>query len=136
MPPTRRGRALAALAAGLAILVVGCGRDDFDNDPRPALAAEISIEIGEQKVAVSPADFGAGLANFTIANLGDVPASVTIDGPTQVESEEIAPGAVAVLKTEMATGDYEASADGTDTEPFEFEVGPDRESAQNDLLLP
>jgi len=125
-----------ALAAGLAIVAVGCGRDDFENDPRPALPAEISVEIGDKAVVVSPSEFGAGLVNFTIANLADTPASVEIDGPTVAESEEIAPGATGILKVEVETGDYEASVQGAEAAPFEFEVGPDRESAQDDLLLP
>lgn len=133
----RRGRALAALAVALAaVAVAGCGRDDFENDPRPPLPAEVSIEIGEDEVVVSPAEFGAGLVNFTIANLGDTEASVAIDGPTTAESDEVAPGGTTILKTEVVTGDYEASALGTEATPFEFEVGPERSSAQDDLLLP
>ena len=132
----RRGRALFALAAGLAILVAGCGRDDFENDPRPALAAEVSIEINDDKLTVAPSAFGAGLVNFTIANLGDSAAAVEINGPTTDESEEVLPGGTTILKTEVVTGDYEARASAGDAEPFEFEVGPDRESAQDDLLLP
>jgi hypothetical protein len=117
-------------------VAVGCGRDDFENDPRPALPAEISVEIGEKAVVVSPAEFGAGLVNFTIANLADTPASVAIEGPTAAESEEVTPGGTTTLKVEVETGDYEASVPGADAAPFEFEVGPDRESAQDDLLLP
>lgn len=133
----RRGRALVALAVGLAALAVGaCGRDDFENEPRPAVPAEVSVELGADEVSVSPAEFGAGTTNFTIANLGDVAASLVIDGPIEAESDEVPPGGSAVLKTELDTGDYEASASGVESEPFEFVVGPDRESAQDELLLP
>ena len=126
--------ALAVIAGALAL--AGCGRDDFENDPRPPLPAEVSIEIGEDAVIVSPAEFGAGLVNFTIANLGDTEASIAIDGPTTDESDEVAPGGTTILKTEVSTGDYEAEALGTEASPFQFEVGPERESAQDDLLLP
>lgn len=133
----RRGRALVALAvAAGALALAGCGRDDFENDPRPPLPAEVSIEIGKEEVVVSPAEFGAGLVNFTIANLGDTEAAIAIDGPTTAESDEVAPGGTTILKTEVSTGDYEAEALGTEASPFRFEVGPERESAQDDLLLP
>ena len=133
----RRGRALIALVVAVgAVALTGCGRDDFENDPRPPLPAEVSIEIGEKEVIVSPAEFGAGLVNFTIANLGETEAAIAIDGPTTAESDEVAPGGTTILKTEVSTGDYEAEALGTDASPFEFEVGPERESAQDDLLLP
>jgi hypothetical protein len=45
-------------------------------------------------------------------------------------------GGNTILKAEMRSGDYEASADDAEVRPFSFTVGPDRESGQNDLLLP
>lgn len=133
----RRGTALFAVAIALAaVTVAGCGRDDFENEPRPPLPTDVSVELGEDAVVVSPAEFGAGIATLTIANLGPVPASLAIDGPSAAESEEIAPGDTAVLKAELVTGEYEAGVVGTDVEPFLFDVGPERDSAQNELLLP
>lgn len=133
----RRGRALVALAVGLAALAIAaCGSDDFENEPRPAVPAEVSIELGDRSISVSPSEFGAGLTNFTVVNLGDVVAAIEIDGPTDAQSDEISPGDTATFKTELTTGEYEATASGGVAEPFEFAVGPDRESAQNELLLP
>lgn len=133
----RRGRVPVVLAAGLAALTVtACGSDDFENEPRPPVPAQVSIQITDDGLTVSPAELGAGIANFAIVNLGDVPAGVEIDGPTVGESEEIAPGTSTALKMEMETGDYEASPVGGGATPFEFTVGPERESAKNDLLLP
>jgi hypothetical protein len=133
----RRGRALVALAVGLAALAIAaCGRDDFDNDPRPPLTAQITVKIGDGEVVVSPREFGAGLVNFQIANFESTPATLSIEGPTEAVSEEIPARGNNSLKTEVETGSYEASADGVEATPFSFEVGPQRESAQNDLLLP
>jgi hypothetical protein len=132
----RRGIALL-LSMGLAALVVaGCGRDDFENEPRPAVPAEITVEIGTGEVVVSPASFGAGLVNFTIANLTKTPTTLAIIGPTEAETDEIPAGGNTILKAEMRSGEYEASADDAEVRPFSFTVGPDRESGQNDLLLP
>ncbi len=133
----RRGRALVALAAGVAALTAtACGSDDYENEPRPPAPAQVSIQITEDGLTVSPAELGAGIANFAIINLGDVPTGVEIDGPTVGETEEIPPGTSTALKMEMETGDYEASPVGGGAAPFEFTVGPERESAKNDLLLP
>ena len=133
----RRGRALVALAAGLAALAIAaCGGDDFENEPRPAVPAEVSIELGNDSISVSPSEFGAGLTNFTVVNLGDVAAAIEIDGPTNAQSDEVSPGGTATFKTDLTSGEYEASASGAVAKPFEFAVGPDRESAQNELLLP
>ena len=134
---SRRGRALVALAVAVASLAVAaCGRDDFENNPRPPGAIPISVQVNDDQITVSPAEFGAGIADFTIVNLGDVPTAVEIDGPTAGESDEIAPGTSGVLKMEMDTGDYEATALDLDAESFDFVVGPERDSSNNDLLQP
>ena len=125
------------LAVALAALTLGaCGRDDFENEPRPALPSEISVKIGDGKVVVSPSQFGAGLANFTVVNLGDTTTSLSVNGPTEFETAEVAPGTNTIYKTEIDTGEYEATATSAEAAPFQFEVGPDNDSAQNDLLLP
>jgi hypothetical protein len=128
---------LVVLGVGLAaVAVAGCGRNDFANDPRPAVPAEVTVKIASDGIAVSPKEFGAGLVNFTIANLTNTPGTLVIQGPLNAQSDEITPQGTAQLKVEMKSGDYEASADGISATPFSFTVGPDRPSGQNDLLLP
>jgi hypothetical protein len=61
---------------------------------------------------------------------------LAIDGPTVAESDQVAPGGTATLKTELVTGSYRAAAEGTEATPFNFEVGPERPSAKDELLLP
>ena len=94
------------------------------------------MAILEDSLRVSPGTFGAGLVNFTIANLSDSEASIEIDGPTQSESQEIAPGDNAILKAQMEEGSYTFALGGATSQPVLVEVGPERESAQDDLLLP
>src|SRR5829696_182284 len=133
----RRGQALLVGSALLAALVVtGCGRDDFKNDPRPPVPAEVAVKIANSGVGISPKEFGAGLVNFTIANLTERPGTLAISGPVDADSDEIAPGAAETLKLQMKTGTYEASVSGIAVRPFNFTVGPERPSAKNDLLLP
>lgn len=125
------------MAVGLAALVIAaCGRDDFDNDPRPPVPAEVAVKIGDGAIVIAPKEFGAGLVNFEIANFEDTPATFSIEGPTEAVSDEIPARGNNSLKTELETGSYEASADGVEARPFSFEVGAERESGQNDLLLP
>jgi hypothetical protein len=133
----RRGRApLFAAALVTALVVAGCGRDDFENDPRPAIPAEVSVKIAKDGVAVSPKEFGAGLANFTIANLTTKPETLAIHGPVDADSDEIPATGTGTIKIDMKTGSYEASVSGIAVRPFSFTVGPERPSGQNDLLLP
>jgi hypothetical protein len=127
---------LAAAVALAALVVAGCGRDDFNNDPRPPVPAEVSVKIATDGVAVSPKVFGAGLVNFTVANLTNETGSLAIHGPVDATSNDIGPGDADTVKVAMKTGSYEASVDGFAARPFSFTVGPERPSGQNDLLLP
>jgi hypothetical protein len=127
---------LAALALPAALIATGCGRDDFKNEPRPPVPAEVAVKIADSGVGVSPREFGAGLVNFTVANLTDTPGTLAISGPVDADSDEIPPGAAETFKVQMKTGTYEASVSGLAVKPFSFTVGPERPSAQNDLLLP
>jgi hypothetical protein len=133
----RRGRALFAFAVALAsVSLAACGGEDFDNEPRPPVVLPVSIQVADDNLTVSPREFGAGIARFTIVNLGGITTAVELDGPTSEETDEIAPGTSTVLKMEMEPGDYEAIALDLDAEPFAFSVGPERETASNDLLQP
>lgn len=135
--PRRRGRgAVALVAAAAALALPACGGNDFDREPRPPVPAEVNVKISDDAVVVSPREFGAGLVNFSVANLSTRDASLAIDGPTAGESAAMAPGANAVLKMETETGDYTATANGTFAAPVFFSVGPERASAENELLLP
>jgi hypothetical protein len=125
-----------AAALVTALVVAGCGRDDFKNDPRPPIPAEVSVKIAKDGVAVSPKEFGAGIVNFTIANLTTEPGTLAIQGPVNADSSEIPPTGTGTIKVEMKTGSYEASVTGFAARPFSFTVGPERASGQNDLLLP
>jgi hypothetical protein len=133
-----RGRLLPFVAAVIAagLILAGCGRDDFKNDPRPPIPAEVSVKIARDGVAVSPKEFGAGLVNFTIANLTTQPGTLAIQGPVNADSDEIFPAGTGTIKVDMKPGSYEASVSGVAARPFSFTVGPERPSGQNDLLLP
>lgn len=120
----------------VALVVAGCGRNDFNNDPRPPVPAEVSVKIAPAGVVVSPKEFGAGLVNLTVANLTNKTGSLAIHGPVSADGNEIPPGDADTLKVDLKTGNYEASVNGIALRPFNFTVGPERPSGRNDLLLP
>lgn len=86
---------------------------------------------------VSPDEVGAGMANFTISNQSGDPARFALSGPTEDSTAEIAPGMTANLKTDLESGTYEVSVGaGARPRPDRLDVGPERPSSQNELLLP
>ena len=140
----RRSRriALLASAAVIGIVVAGCGSEDFPNDPRPPAPIELTAKVDDRKVIVSPTEFdgepvGAGLANVTIANLTNEGTALTFAGPDRdwTTNPVVANGTLE-YKLDLQTGNYIVTAEDESVRPMEFEVGPERESAQNDLLLP
>jgi hypothetical protein len=135
----RRGAVLAG-AFSLLVAVSGCGADDFENNPRPPAPVELTAKVDDKSVLMSPSAVGAGLAVITVSNQSRDPINLTIVGPApedEAESGEIAPGGVGNLKAELVEGEYEVSAgDSSRVKSAELAVGPERESSQNELLLP
>ena len=124
-----------ALAAALSL--ASCGEDDFANDPRPPAPVQLTARIGDDDVTVSPQEIGAGIASITISNQSKDPASLVLEGPTDEASEEILPNNVATIKIVLDEGEYTATAgEGNEQREGVLNVGSERASSSNDLLLP
>ena len=137
---------LGALSA-MALVIAGCGSDGdgYDNASRPPAPVSISIAITDGRIGVSPAEIGAGPVVLLISNQSDRSRDVTLtasdgsDGScvdSDASSGPINPQGVARMQLPLVEGTCEVSvADGT-IEPTRLTAGPERESAQQDLLQP
>jgi hypothetical protein len=118
----------------------GCGATDYPNEDRVPSPIETTASIGPRTVTVSPDKFGAGIVNVTVANLSDSPASFvlkTAAGKTAASSGTLQPSSVTTIKTKLKQGNYQAIAGGvTGIRAGKIEVGPERRSSQNKVLLP
>lgn len=130
---------LAGLATvtALALGISACGSEDHPNEDRPPAPIEMTAKVTDQKVTINPGNVGAGLANVTLANLSSDPVQLTFDGPTTASSSVVEPGSVGRMKLDLEEGDYSVGP-GQESlaEAYELEVGPERPSSQNELLLP
>jgi hypothetical protein len=132
----RRARFLGLVVAG-ALVPAGCGSDDHPNEDRPPAPIELTAKVTKKKVTISPPEVGAGLANITLANLSSDPVTLTLEGPDSLSGSTIAPHNVGTLKFDLSEGPYSVGA-GADSSaaPTRLEVGPERPTSQNELLLP
>jgi hypothetical protein len=136
-----RSRLIAPLAALVAAFALGAcgGEDDFENEPRPPAPIELTARIADDVINVSPSrasEVGAGIATITISNQSQDPAILVLEGPTDDQSDEITAGGTGSMKVALEEGDYTVSAQDSDARETKLEVGPERETSQNDLLLP
>jgi hypothetical protein len=142
-----RGRSGIALLTGV-VLLSGCGSEDFDNDPRPAAAEELTAVIQEDKITVSPdgtkGTLGAGPFLITISNQTGEEYTVILDGEpleTVVQTRAINALDTGTIQQTLAEGSYEVrtgseKAQEREIQPAELTIGPPRKSSNDDLLLP
>ena len=102
------------------------------------MPVNVSVLVGPQRITASPDEIGAGPATLLIANQSGASQTLTIDGPRlQRTVGPIPPQDTATVKVTVQTGDYGISADeAAGVRDATLTVGPPRESAQNELLLP
>jgi hypothetical protein len=132
------------IALATSALLAGCGGGggDYANNPRPPAPINVTAAITDDRITVSPKEFGAGPVVFIIANETKDARQVTLEADTssgpgiKQTTSPINPAGTATLKVDMKTGDYEVRVDGGSSKPAEVTVGPARESAQNELLQP
>jgi hypothetical protein len=136
-------RAVSLFAAALCVAVLaGCGSDDFENNPRPASALEITGVIQKDKVTISPDQFGAGPILLTISNQTKEAHTVTLEGESLRERVgPINPLDTATIQANVDTGTYEVRAGSSqavaqEIQPAELDVGESRGDSNDELLQP
>jgi hypothetical protein len=144
----RLSRLHAALGATAlaAPLVAGCGGSDTHaNEERPPSPIVVTASISKDKVSVSPASFGAGPIRLIVTNQTDRSQQITLesaedpgssDAGIRQETGPINPRDTASLAATVTEGRYHVHVKGNDISSAKLDVGEQRESSQQDLLLP
>jgi hypothetical protein len=133
-------RALTGAAVvSLVVVAGGCGSDDeARSDERPPVPINISINLNEERITASPDKFGAGPITMLVANQSGAAQTLTIEGPRLRRSVgPINPQDTATVRLRVEPGEHTLSAgESAGLREATLAVGPERPSAQNDLLLP
>jgi hypothetical protein len=129
----------------VAAFVVGCGGgSSYKNDLRPPAPLNITASVSDRGIAVSPNSFGAGPIVLIVTNQTGASQEITFEsnelgasrpGVTQT-TEPINPLGTGQLKVNVTEGRYRVRAGSADISPAEITVGPERRSAQNQVLQP
>ena len=135
-------RAAAALAAGAACALAGCGGggEDYANKPRPATPINVTAAISDKKISISPKQFGAGPVVIIVSNQSGSEQTVTLQtdeiGGTQAgikqSTDPIAPRGTGTLKADVREGTYALSVA---TAPARHARGRRRRKSAQDTLL-
>ena len=143
MRTARKTRWFMLLALGtLSVSALGCGGEDFKNEPRPPVAIELTGVIQRDKVTVSPAKVGAGPISITIANETDEAHTLTLEGERIRERVgPVNPRDTATIQKTLAPGSYEVRAGSSEAVPKEIApakltVGRQRRDSSDQLLQP
>ena len=144
MQRINRARMLAVTAV-LSGTAVACGdEDDYANEPRPPAPIVVSAAVTDNRVSVSPKEFGAGPVNLIVTNQTERAQEITLETDEiggsspgiQQSTGPINPGDTASLKADLASGTYRVGVDSDNIRAAALDVGDERPSAQNDLLQP
>ncbi|UGS35460.1 hypothetical protein [Capillimicrobium parvum] len=137
--------ALGATAIA-APLLAGCGNDrTHANEERPPSPIVVTASISKHKVSVSPTTFGAGPIRLVITNQTDRSQQITLESADdpgsgnagiRQETGPINPRDTASLAANVTQGPYRVHVKGNDISAARLDVGEERASAQQDLLLP
>jgi len=144
---TRRGGIALLAGAAVAVAAAGCGEDDFENEPRPAVTDELTAVIQDDKVTVSPDGRGrrkvrAGPILITISNQADQAHTVILEGDeVREETQEVNPLDTATLQKTLNEGTYEVRAGSEEAQrreiaPAILVIEGKRKSSNDELLLP
>lgn len=139
---------LGALGAtALVIAVAGCGGSGggYANAARPPDPISVSIYLTDSRIAVSPSRVGGGPVVLLIANESTRSRNVTLTAPAgearscvaaDTSTGPINPQDTARVKLALVQGTCAVGDDAGALAPAQLVVGPERASAQQELLQP
>jgi len=137
--------ALGAIALVAVLAGCGSGGSGYANAARPPSPVSVSIYLTDDRIAVSPSRVGAGPVTLLIANEGTRSRNVTLTAPAgtarscvaaDASSGPINPQGTARVKLPLVQGTCAVGDAGGALPPALLVVGPQRPSAQEDLMQP
>lgn len=137
-----RTRDVSMLIVG-ALALGGCGGGSkFENEPRPPTPVQLTGVVRDDEVTISPSKIGGGPVVLIVANETEQARTITLEGGGTTDTVgPINPFDTAKLQQTLKPGSYTVKAGSEqaqtrEIEPGKLEVGPNRSSSSDELLLP
>jgi hypothetical protein len=139
-----RRTCVAAATALLGSTGCGSGEPEYTNAPRPPAPLTVTAAINQDRVRVSPADFGAGRITIIVSNQSGADQQLTFEtdevggaqGGIRRTAGPIADRSTAELQANPRQGAYKLGVRDAAIKPATITVGKPRPSAQDQLLQP
>lgn len=143
MGELRRARWATSVAV-LALLLGGCGDDEFANRERAPDRIILSVSITPREITVSPSRIGAGTVELIASNLTSRSQQITLrsgklsagTAPLEQRTGPINPGDTASLTADLVRGTYRLTTSAGRRPPATIRVGPTRSGSPDQLLAP
>lgn len=138
-----RLRTVAAGIAGGSVLLgaTGCGgTQTLAQESRPPVVLNVSADITDRGVQISPEKIGAGPVHLVVTNQSDSSRELTLESQSSNAGEKgsssgpINPQGTAEVNVNLEEGDYRVAASGTRAATLTVEAS--RPSGQNEVLEP
>ncbi|MGE4427546.1 MAG: hypothetical protein AB7G37_13935 [Solirubrobacteraceae bacterium] len=148
MHQPRTSTVLTLTAAALASGLLACGRVDEEDRPtgsRPPSQISISAAITDRGIDLAPARVGGGPLRILISNQSAKKVRATLtpaadaaagDSADGTATKPIEPGGVAAITAVVDKGEYRLTSSGSGIRPGTLQVGAERKSSDDELLLP
>lgn len=110
--------------------------EEYANKPKPPVVKTLNVFVGEDQIAYSPKQFGAGPTRFVITNQTGVNQKITVSTDRLERSVSIEPQQTSEFKMTIEPGYLSVDADKSAADAAELKIAAERPSAQNELDQP
>jgi predicted component of type VI protein secretion system len=131
-------RAIAlALAVACVFVLSACeSNESYKNENKPPAVLTLGVIVADDQIAADPNPFGAGPTRFLITNQTTKKQIVTLTTDTLERKAVVDPSQTANFKMTIPEGNLTIASSDISADSLDVTVGPERESAQQDLNQP
>lgn len=140
---TRLTRTSALVALGCVAVAAGCGSSSDANKNRPPAPITVTANVSNARVIIDPVAIGAGPIVLIVTNQSDASQEITLESEPSASTPgltettgPINPTDTGQIQVNAPTGRYRLGVGDDAIVPATLVVGPERETSQNQLLLP